>query len=224
MQPFTFVYALPALRLYSCKPRVFTIVNPRLPAPRALCRKVVRQWDFKPAVSVSTRVGACRGVSAVLEGCLNPAPRARPQPCSRQTPLPAPPQRVLGGSPATLGGSPAPAGGNILPACREHPHTAAPDARVRGTPRPFAHVPCAPPAAERLGAGLRINVCGAGNPPRAVQHSFPRARGRVRPLRPHNARTTPAQRALAGAHVYKWGKKCAREGKNSIFPPKPLRV
>ena len=187
MQPFTFVYALPALRLYHCKPRVFTIVNPRLPAPRARCRKVVRQWDFKPAAPVSTRVVPCRGVSAALEGCINPAPRARPQPCSRQTALPAPPQRVLGGSPATLGGSPAPAGVNIIPACREHPHTAAPEARVRGTPHPLAPVPCAPPAAKRLGAGLRLNVCGAGNPPRAVQHpcSQPQPIGRCRSLVNH---------------------------------------
>lgn len=90
---FPFVYACIYISICTCSAPfpfvnllVFTFVNPAPCSAPALCRKVVRQWDFKPAAPVSAPEGCCGGAHLGAEGAGAPCP-ARGAPGAVPSPL-----------------------------------------------------------------------------------------------------------------------------------------
>lgn len=78
---FPFVYACIYNSICTCSARfpfvnllVFTLVKPAPCSAHALCRKVVRQWDFNPAAPVFTLVGCSEGARVGSEGAGTPCP------------------------------------------------------------------------------------------------------------------------------------------------------
>lgn len=89
---FPFVYACIYISICTCSapfPFVnllaFTLVKPAPCSAPALCRKVVRQWDFKPAAPVSAPEGAPEGAGVAPEGAGAPCP-ARGAPAAAPSP------------------------------------------------------------------------------------------------------------------------------------------
>lgn len=90
---FPFVYACIYNSICTCSARftfvnllVFTLVNSAPCSMGALCRKVVRQWDFNPAAPVFTLVGCSEGARVGSEGAGTPCP-ARGAPGAAPSPL-----------------------------------------------------------------------------------------------------------------------------------------
>lgn len=89
---FPFVYARIYNSICTCSARfpfvnlrVFTLVKPAPCSAPALCRKVVRQWVFKPAATVFALVGCSEGACVGSEGAGAPCP-ARGAPAAAPSP------------------------------------------------------------------------------------------------------------------------------------------